>query len=828
MKMTNHSERGWKKRALCTAVAAACLAPVAAHADAFGDFDPEAMKEIEKFSALHTKPYDQAAYDELTSYHQTVEAGLIAVDEDSAKFGRFNGLGESGVYPVINFELGTGETYNSSQTGFWLAKGRDVGLDTVNLQAEFGRHGDWEAYVEYDQIPVFRNDDTVTIFRGAGSTNLTLPPEWTPAPGNVANDPPTYFGDVRDFDDLYTPGVLKDVDIRHDRKIIKVLAGKVIDNNWSMSGSYRHETKEGVKMTGVTMGLSGGNPRAFLLPEPIDTVTQQANATIAYTTGDLQLQLAYDLSLFTNNDEILMFSNPYNGLAAHDSDSWWSNGGEGGYSLPPSNQAHKIIATGGYSVTDTMRLSAELALGRMTQDEDFLAYTVNPNLVVTEPLPRDSLDGEINTTLVGLRLTDRPMSKLNWGLSFRYDDRDNKTPVDLFNYIRNDSQDQPTNLAGNSYRYNEPLSYQEIVYAADVGYAVTSDLNISGGLERQEVERTYSEVEESEENTLKLGARWRMTDTIHGSLKYAHGDRSGSDYNVFEVMHSGFTEEYVAANCTNMSLMQRCWEYHPNLRKYYLGDRERDKVNLSLTAMPTARLSIGFHATITNDDYSMNGAATDPAYTNDNGYWADTGNANADGDINATNQLGVRTAENGSYTVDLAFMANEGLNLYGFFTREKIATDYYGHQTQNSNNNPSAETSTTFGGDREWRIQTDDDYDTIGIGIKQSLMGNRLEVGADITRVMSTTSYTYTIGSGLTGAPLPDIEANQTTLSLYGKYMVNKDLSVSARYIYDKYDADEFGYDDVALNQMNNVLTMGDQTPNYKVQAFAVSARYRF
>src|SRR3546814_10000491 len=66
-------------------------------------------------------------------------------------------------------------------------------------------------------------------------------------------------------------------------------------------------------------------------------------------------------------------------------------------------------------------LSADVAIGRMSQNDTFLALTLDPVIAasITEPLPRNSLEGEINTTVINLRLSSRPTRQFHWGASFR-------------------------------------------------------------------------------------------------------------------------------------------------------------------------------------------------------------------------------------------------------------------------------------------------------------------------------------------------------------------------------------------------------------------------
>src|SRR3546814_15313617 len=109
--------------------------------------------------------------------------------------------------------------------------------------------------------------------------------------------------------------------------------------------------------------------------------------------------------------------------------------------LPPDNEFQQGTATFGYNFTDTTRVSADVAIGRMSQNDTFLALTLDPVIAasITEPLPRNSLEGEINTTVINLRLSSRPTRQFHWGASFRYDDRNNNTPTDNFNMTDGDS-----------------------------------------------------------------------------------------------------------------------------------------------------------------------------------------------------------------------------------------------------------------------------------------------------------------------------------------------------------------------------------------------------
>jgi hypothetical protein len=47
-------------------------------------------------------------------------------------------------------------------------------------------------------------------------------------------------------------------------------------------------------------------------------------------------------------------------------------------------------------------------------------------------------------------------------------------------------------------------------------------------------------------------------------------------------------------------------------------------------------------------------------------------------------------------------------------------------------------------------------------------------------------------------------------------------------YRYEEYDEDNWAVDGVAPNTIDNVLTMGEVSPDYNIGVFAVSLRYAF
>lgn len=755
----------FERRALCVAVAFAWLLPgmAAAQQDLF------ALEEPVK------PPPDPELVRELTEVRSEVEFGIGHVSKDSFRFGRYTGLEQEGLFGVLDIELNQRGPYDGDSTRYWRLKGSNLGLTSREATLEYGDQGNYKLFFEYDQIPTFRLDTARTIFDGAGSTNLTLPAGW------VASG--TTVGMAQLLPSL------KRVDIEHERRRVGVGFAKELPRGWDFTTAYRYETKEGLKTVGAVIGNSGGNPRAVIVPEPIDYVTQQFDAVLGYADARMQFQVGYYLSLFKNENDSLTWQNPYSAITGWDASAGFPTG-QGRLHLPPDNQFHQVSVLGGYNLTDRMRLTADLAFGRMTQDEPFLPYTVNPTLAasITQPLPRNSLDGRIDTTLFNLRLAARPTSKFYWNAGYRYDDRDNRTPRNEYVYIGGDSQTQNTAVTSDRRRFNEPYSYKEQKLKLDGGYQVAVRTDLTAGVERSEIQRTFSEREEAKENTFSLGFKRAFSDTLSGGVRLSRADRYGSTYHGDEPFLSGYSPGYTGSLAEEVR-----WENHPDLRKFHIADRERDKLALFAHLMPSEKWAVGFNANYLKDDYTAS-------------------------------EMGLTKSDIHNYTLDATFLPAEATSLYAFYTYENLKSDQDGRAIRGGAN----KLPDSLDPARDWFVKHRDRVDTVGLGIRRTVIKNRLDVGADYVYAKSKGEVDVTTGAALTSAPLPPLITRLNSLSLYGKYKWKKDWSVKARYWVEKFDSTDWALDNVQPNTLANVITLGETSPDYTVHVIMLSLGYRF
>jgi len=764
-RMTKSREVAFRKSVLYGAVMLAWLLPGAGMAQQAGFALDEPAKS----------PPDPEQVEELTQVRSEIEAGIGYVSDDSFKFGKYTGLEKQGAFGVLNLDLRGRGPYDGDSAKYWSLTGSDLGLSSRSLKYEQGEQGNYKMFLEYDQLPSFRSDSAQTIFNGAGGTNLTLPAGWVPS------------GTTAGMTQLWPN--LKDVDIEQERRKVGVGFGKAFADKWDFKLSYKDEVKEGIKTVGAVIGNSGGNPRSVLLPEPIDYVTRQLDAILSYADARKQFQMGYYLSLFNDKNDSLTWQNPYSAITGWDTSAGYAAGGQGRLALPPDNEFHQVSASGGYNLTDKTRVSADVALGRMTQNQAFLPYTVNPTLAasVTQPLPRSSLNGQIDTTLVNLKLASRPTADFHWNASLRHDDRDNKTPRDEYVYIGGDSQTQNTAATSDRRRYNEPYSFTENQLKVDAGYKLMKRTELSAGYQFSDTERTYSEREEAKEHTYKLGLRSHFSDTLSGGLRLSRADRSGSTYVGEEPFLSGHPPGYT-------STVPGGWINHPDMRKFNLADRTRDKLALFASLTPVEKMMVGFNVSYAQDDYSAS-------------------------------EMGLTASKIGQYTVDATFMASEAITLYSFYSYEDLRADQDGRSFAGGATKLATATDPT----RDWFAKHHDRVSTFGAGVKHAIAKNKFDIGADYIYAASKSDVDVTVGSSLTATrPLPTSPTRLNSLSLYGKYQLQKNMSVKARYRVEKYRSDDWALDNVEPNNLANVILLGEDSPDYRVHVITLSLGYRF
>jgi MtrB/PioB family decaheme-associated outer membrane protein len=715
---------------------------------------------------------DDADIDALTQVHSIMEFGLGWIDADSYRFGRYRGLEERGGYGVLNIDWFRRAPHDSEDPVYTHLVATNLGLDTRRVDVELGRQGRYVLRAAYAELPTLRTDAGRTPFLGVGGNALTLPPGWVPAQSTAGM--------------TALAASLQPVQIGHERRRIGLGLDALLARGWELTSAVRHERKHGLKTIGAVIGNSGGNPRAVILPEPIDYETREAEVTLRWFQPDRQLEFRYLLSLFDDRNESLSWQNPFAAISGWNAAAGFP-AGTGQLALPPDNQFHQASVAGGWNWDGGTRLSADVALGRMTQDEPFLPYTINPVIAatITQALPRSSLDGRIDTTVANLRLTGRSGGRFDWGASWRYDDRDNRTPRNEYVYIGGDSANQSTAATSSFRRFNEPMSYRDARLRLDAAFRASSRTRLTGSLERRDTERTYSEREEAEETSAKLALRHSGNEWVSASVRYERADRDGATYLGNEPFLSGYSPGYTGTVVGG-------WENPPLLRKFHLADRVRDRIGASVNITPTETWSVALDVQTIDDDYRAS-------------------------------ELGVRRSSSDVFTLDLGYIPSERWSAYAFLSRENLQLEQNGASIRGPTREADA-----LDPARRWHAEHRDYVDTAGTGATLALLDGRLKLDAEYVHARSDSRVLVTTGSALTSAPLPIDYDRMQSVNLQAEYLLHADWSLRLQLWNERFRSTRFELDGVEENQLANVLLLGEDSPDYEVNAVFATLVYRF
>jgi len=479
---------------------------------------------------------------EETGFSFTPNLGVGYVTDDSAKFGEYTGMNEQGAYLIAD----AAGRYRGAD-GLWLdLSAVDLGLDSRFFGVEGGRQGKYEFHLNYKQLPHNISDTANSPFLGIGTTSLTLPSSWVPA---------STTGAMTALD-----ASLRGTDFNTERRMVDLGGALTLVKHWAFAVNVRHEEKTGTRGTGGSFIFNDSR-----LPMPVDYQTDQFDASAAYNAERLQARFAYYGSIFNNDDAALIWENPYLPLA---------NGATTGQlALAPSNQFHQLVFSAGYKLAERAQVTGDIALGRMTQNESFLPYTINSSLP-TQPLPASSLDGQVDTLTGNLRFTTTPVDKLRINASLTYNERNNRTPQAEYDWITTDT-------AVAAPRTNLPYSFKHTVASIDGAYPLTTSIRLYAGCTIDEFERDLQEVEYTNEGGCWGKAGFQAKDGASFTIKWAHSLREGSDY-----LPPPDTPPQ-----------------NPLMRIYSMADRSRDELNLRIDATPGERFNFGLDASVTWDAY---------------------------------------------------------------------------------------------------------------------------------------------------------------------------------------------------------------------------------
>jgi MtrB/PioB family decaheme-associated outer membrane protein len=692
------------------------------------------------FSATAMAEDESDEIQRLIKPESSITVGIGQIDNHNQRFGMYNGMHNEGTIGIGDFSI----IRRDDETGTWFrASGRNLGVPEAELRLEHERQGHWQYFAEFDQMTRYTPYQVSSRLQGIGTNTLTYPN--TAVPQSAAT--------------------IQLSDLKTERLGSKLGFSHFLSPEFEFRLVFQNVDKKGERPFG--RGTIGA--QEFLV-EPIDSTTRQLDAVLNYTGEKLQLSGGYYGTWFHNAN---------NQLNVNGGDALLRNAASPNLpfsviSLPPDNFSHQFHLSGGYQFTDKTNGSFKVAHTSAYQEDGFVSVP-SPTSGGLPPgglnmSGRSNLGGHLDTTLVNLGVTSRPLRDLSLLGSFRYEDRHDLTPVTRYINV--------TSTTSSTDGFNEPRSLKITSGKFEASYLLPGATRLTAGIEEEQKEHSVTGVrivgfrDRTDETSYRLELKKTLTEDLNGALAYVHSDRSGSTYQTLQTWNATTGQFNSGASYSN------------RIQPIYISDRIRDKVRLLTDWTPFESLNLQLVVEDTSDNY---GPGRDSL------------------------NIGAREGSSRLYSLDTTWTVSEKWRLNAWVSRNETKMD---QATGNS--------LATL-----WTSGQSNQVSMLGTGVRGKLT-ELIDIGADF--MMSHDKTSYQEGGAAASSPLPDITYDQTTFKLYGRYAFSKDTKIRLDYVRDHRRINDWTWDGTATSGpfVYSDGTTLYQNPNETVQFLGISFSYAF
>jgi MtrB/PioB family decaheme-associated outer membrane protein len=692
--------------------------------------------------------------------------GITGDSADRAQFGQYNGLRNVGKgagilgFDYLKRDLAEGTSLQLFGTNL-LLETRELGLLWRN-QGNLKLGIDYNEQVHYDPYSVN------TGMLGFGTTA----PQVVALPGGA--------------------GTGSDVDLKVNRTALGLALWKSLSPSVNLEVNLKTEDRDGTRLFGngfscpssVAPGcrgatLSNTGSAVLMLPEPINSNTTQVEARVSYSDAKFNLSAGYYGSFYNNSNSVLSQSvpgslyNPVGSLLPLNTglQSILNNP----LALPPDNQAQFFDVMGNYALTNTTQVKFKLSYSQARQDQNFEAAGLTG-----APAGSSALGGATNTTLALIGITSRPTPKLSLLADVRYEDKNDVTPIALYNV----QGSAPNTLTYTNMRL--PLTTTRA--RLEAGYQFASDTRGTLDLGYESINRgvftSTSAVEgvsalrqTTDETTVRAELRRTMSENFSGAISLVGSWRDGSNW-LKPNSGTGVTEVSNPSVAFGPSAV-----FSPTL-----ANRQRDKVKLTGNWQASETLSVQFLAEAGKDRFS---SPTDY-------------------------QQGIENAKVGLLGIDLDYALTDKYHLTGYLSQGSQRV----HQSR-------------YAG---YVMSFQDTNTGVGMGFNGKPL-EKLEVGGNLAYVNDKNVYEQGLEANAppesvallaaTGG-LPNVTFRQITLTLFGKYEIDKKSAVRINLVVQRSQVNDWawGYNGTPFSYSDGTTLV--QQPTQTVGLLGVTYVYRF
>jgi hypothetical protein len=759
-------------------------------------------------AASHAAGLDMVTVNEVVIGLQGVDGG------DSARFNQYRDVTDGlHLYRVRWF----GQQLDSGH--FLDVIGRNLARDDQDLYLAFGASGVWQARIDYSGIPGRLTYDAMSPYRYQGNGLFTVP-----AHVNILTVPivgTTYDGvDAQHNDQLVASYLAQhlaptgELGSQRNRGAAAIAFRPMSELELALSISQ--EEKRGTK---ISYGPLGDRPPRTLnveLPEPTDYTSRDLRFEASWGGPRLGVNLEVAAPQFRNDTPTMVWQSMYFGPDS-DGNPLYNNdviltgpaparrnvSTFGQRALPPENRALTTLLTVGAIMPMQGRLTFTGSFGQMRQDESLLPYsfsTLGTDWNSLDRLPRLEADGRIETRILGLEYSLRPIRGLGLKAFYRGTSIDNQTPSAQWLYPTQDSANLNGSVTYKNRRINLGYGYDRDRYGVTASYRLPAAMAVLGrarlglSLERESIDRDFREAT-TDENIARI--TFAMTPTARLSLnaRYLYGDRSAGPYD-WNPAREGYWYTPAEAG-TDPDNPRFAFGNHPDLRRFDVSDRRRDQFDFSAGFMATERLNFSLSYGLRNDSFDSDVRPVQPL--------AGTPFAPAT-DSTLGVQLGLLANDFQQLTLDATFTPIERWSLTAFISREEIDFDQRG-MAFNENTRTNAQGPQIGVPGQSWRDPANywrginqDRTNTIGLSTFYHLVPDRWDLTGEIAWSRGTVDYLYS-GFG-DAAPLgttyyafrtpPTARQEQRRANLGLRYNLAERWALGVNYLFDDYEIDSW------------------------------------
>lgn len=454
---------------------------------------------------------------------------------DPSKFREYRDLDSSALTAV--------DVQHEGDNYYFRGFGENLGRDDTYVDLRGGQYGrfKWQLYGNTVRHSFGSGLGARTPYAGVGTSRLT------------ATFPSLNANAWNGFDNSYK------------REDIGGFVEWQTNSPWYFRTEANQVKRQGIKVIAAAQGTSPGN--GFVdLPVPVDFKTTNFSLEGGYATKTRTYALSIMKSTFSNDNEIIRWTNGFfgNGLdtaVREPGNDFWKIGGNAVFKALPMRST----------------LGGRVTYSRLTSDTSMLTSILNTGGAFAATNPSAGVfNGKIVNTTASLSLTSHPLDKLDTRLYWNWARKDNKSTQLTF------STAAVAGLAcGGLNCTAELFNYRKNNLGLEAGYRVNPANRLMFGYEYYDTLRERFDSRNTKDNKYYVELKNSTLDTVSARVRYQYLTRRSSN--------DGFDP----ANPIDQYV-----------RRFDIADVDQNAIKLVLDIAPPVRfLDIGLEAIYKSNDY---------------------------------------------------------------------------------------------------------------------------------------------------------------------------------------------------------------------------------